>query len=81
VAHKPPATLHRGERVLAAMVATVLGLSVVAILISLVVSGTGGTPWPIVLVLPLVGLPIGFLFMIALLLVSVIRRTRESRDA
>jgi hypothetical protein len=30
--------------------------------------------------LPLIGLPVGFLIIISMLIVSIIRRTKENRD-
>lgn len=81
VAADTPLTSHRGERVLAFMAAAVVGLSVLAIIALFVVRSTGGTPWPIVLVLPGVGIPIALLLIIALLVVSTVRRVRGSRDA
>jgi uncharacterized membrane protein len=37
--------------------------------------------WPAVTVLPLIGLPIGFVLIITLLVVSAVRRGRAARDA
>lgn len=75
----------RRERVLAFMVAAVIGLSIVAFIAALIAKTAGVDfstgVWPTVLVLPLVGLPIGVILIIALLVVSSIRRVRESRDA
>ena len=35
--------------------------------------------WPVVTILPLVGLPIAFLMLITLIIVGAVRRSRESR--
>ncbi|HEV7565079.1 MAG: hypothetical protein QOD05_12 [Microbacteriaceae bacterium] len=37
--------------------------------------------WPTILVLPLIALPIGFILMIVLLIVSGTRRSRANREA
>ncbi|MFT4124460.1 MAG: hypothetical protein QM635_11585 [Microbacteriaceae bacterium] len=85
MADNSSATLYRGERVLAYMVASTLGLSVLAIVALFIIRAVGasieGTPLAVVAVLPLVGLPIAFLLILALLLVSIVRRVRGSRDA
>lgn len=71
----------RLERVLAAVVAAVIGLSVVAFFA--IIIGTwsgmqreefGAGLWPTITLLPLFGLPAGFLAIIALLIVSTRRR-------
>ncbi|WP_395245993.1 hypothetical protein ACGGZK_09425 [Agromyces sp. MMS24-K17] len=77
----------RVERTLAYMVAATVGLSVVAFIAIIIatLAGVGADDgfsqgiWPVVLVLPLIGLPIGFLLLIALLIVNGVRRSRESR--
>ncbi len=68
------------------MVAAAIGLSVVAFLAVIIGTGVGVTNfssgvWPAVIVLPSIGLPIGLVLMIALLIISGLRRGRESRDA
>ena len=68
------------------MVAAAIGLSVVAFLAVIIGTGVGVTNfsdgvWPAVIVLPAVGLPIGLVLMIALIIVSGLRRGREARDA
>lgn len=71
----------RLERVLSAMVATVIALSVVsffAIIIGTWMgmdSGAFSTGiWPTVTFIPLIGLPLGFVLIIVLLVVSTRRR-------
>lgn len=74
----PPGRL---ERVLAAVVAAVIGLSVIAFFAIIIGTWSGmqreefGTGlWPTITLLPLFGLPAGFLAIIALLVVSTRRR-------
>lgn len=69
---------NRLESVLAFMAAGVVGVSLVTMLIALLVRLFGGQPWAVMTQLPLVGLPIGFLIIISLLVVSMIRRSREN---
>ena len=77
---------HRGERILAFMVASAIGLSIIAFLAVIIATAAGvedfgGGAWPVVIVLPAVGLPFGLVLMIALIVVSGIRRSRDARDA
>ncbi|MDM4763732.1 hypothetical protein QT381_12005 [Galbitalea sp. SE-J8] len=76
-----PSGMDRGERVLAFMIAAVVGLSIIAIIVSMIVRAAGGEVWPVVVALPLVGLPIAFVLIIVRLVVTAVRRARESRDA
>jgi hypothetical protein len=85
VADKSPVQVNRNERILAYMLASAIGLSILAILA--VVAGTGlGVKdfdigiWPILLVLPTIGLPVGFILVVVLLVVSAQRRTRSARN-
>ena len=83
-----PVSEHRIERVLAYMVAAIVGLSIAAFLAVMIgtLLGAGANDgfstgiWPVVLVLPLVGLPIGFLLLVTLLIINGVRRARESRQ-
>ena len=69
------------EIVLAAMAVSVIGLSVLSILTTLLLVFFGVTDLPVLLAqLPLIGLPVGFLMIIALLIAAIIRRSREARD-
>jgi len=85
VAKETPVTIHRNERVLAFMIAGIVGLSIVA-LFALMIAPASGLPanqfqggfWQAVALLPGVGLPIGFLLIIALLVISARRRGRDS---
>jgi len=86
VAENSPIIDNRAERVLAFMVAASIGMSILALLVVMIASLAGGVDlsvgvWPVIAVLPLVGLPIGIVFMITLFIVSAIRRGRESKDA
>ena len=79
---------NRGERVLAYMVASLIVLSLAAF-IALIVGTAVGLErddfaqgiWPTITILPLIGLPIGFVLIIVLLVVSAVRRGRAARDA
>lgn len=86
MANDTPITAHRTERILAFMVASAIGLSIISFLAVIIATAAGvkdfGTaPWPTVIVLPAIGLPIGLALMIALIIVSGLRRGREARDA
>lgn len=76
--------LNRIERVLAFMIGSVAGVSILAIVATLVASLAGATMtdgvWPAVSVLPFVGLPLAFLLIVAFLIVSTTRRRRLGRD-
>jgi uncharacterized membrane protein len=79
---------NRVERVLAYMVAGVILLSL-ASFVALIVGTAAGLErgdfaegiWPLVTMMPLVGLPIGFVLIIVLLVVSAVRRGRAAKDA
>ena len=79
---------HRAERILAYMVAGTVGASIIAFFAvmigTLANQGDAGWAdegiWPFVLVFPLIGLPIGFLLLVALLIVNGVRRSRASRQ-
>jgi hypothetical protein len=78
----PPTS--RFERFLAAAVAAVIGLSVVAFLAIIIGTWQGMTSsdfgegvWPSVTLVPLFGLPLGFVFIIVLLVVSTRRRRHQ----
>jgi uncharacterized membrane protein len=84
VANDTPVPLNRIERVLAAMIASSAGLSVVAIAITFVggfahADVTGGV-WPVIRILPLIGLLLALVLIVAFLVVSVVRRRRLARD-
>jgi hypothetical protein len=86
VADKSPVQVNRNERILAYMLVSAIGLSILAIIA--VIAGTGfGVRdfdegiWPVLLVLPSVGLPIGFILVAALLVVSATKRRRSAKNA
>lgn len=82
-----PVIDHRAERILAYMVAGTVGASIIAFFAVMIGTfANADAPgwaeegiWPAVLVFPLIGLPIGFLLLVALLIVNGVRRSRESR--
>jgi hypothetical protein len=71
----------RLERVLAYMFASAIGLSILAIILILISAAVPFQLPTIVAVLPVPGLAVGFLFLIALLIVTAVRKGRESKDA
>ena len=76
-----PAGPSRLETILAFMGAGIIGLSLLSIVITLVRSFFGATTtWAIFAQIPLIALPIGFLLVIVLLLVSARRKGRESKQ-
>ena len=71
----------RLERILVALSASCIGLSVLCFLTIVVVTGVlrlpgAGAVWAVIVTLPLIGLPLGFLLFAALLVVNFIRRRR-----
>lgn len=88
VANDTPVTAHRGERILAYMVASAIGLSIIAFLAVIIATAAGlkaeqfaAAPWPTIIVLPAIGLPLGLIALIVLIVISGLRRGREARDA
>lgn len=68
------------------MIASAVGLSIVSFLAVIIgtaagVKNFGEGVWPVAIVLPSIGLPIGLLLIIALIIISGIRRSREAKDA
>ena len=81
-----PSTPSRAERVLGGMVISTIGLTILSFLA--VILGTGifhavvsEGIWPVIVVLPLVALPLAFIFMITLLAINFRRRRREASGA
>lgn len=69
----------RIEVVLSAMAVSVIGISILSMLTTLMMAFLGVEQLPAVLAqLPLIGLPVGFLLVIALLIAAIVRRRRES---
>jgi hypothetical protein len=85
VPNDTPISDNRAERVLAFMVASAVGLSIICFILIIVGSGAGWdfsqSPLSVIFVLPAIGLPLGLLLIIALIIVSGIRRGREAKDA
>lgn len=86
MAEHTPISGNRGERILAFMIASAVGLSIVAFLsiilgTALGVRNFGEGVWPVLIFLPQIGLPLGLILMIALIIKSGLRRSREARDA
>lgn len=68
------------------MLAASLGLSVIAMVTTLVARAVGVTDlsaglWPVIVILPGVGLPLSFALLLALILISAVRRSRAARNA
>ena len=85
VAKETPVTIHRIERVLAFMIAGIIGLSIVSIFVVLIGSGAGlrqtgpSGLWQALTLLPFVGLTVGFMLIISLLIIGAHRRSREAQ--
>lgn len=79
-----PVPLNRIERVLASMIAGVVGLSLVAIAATLVGANTGADMatgvWPPLLAIGYFGLPLAFLLILTFIVTTVVRRRRIARD-
>ncbi|MFT4030286.1 MAG: multidrug ABC transporter ATPase [Protaetiibacter sp.] len=79
-----PVPLNRIERVLAAMIATIVGLSILSIIAVMIGAGLGATmsegAWPTIAFVGYIGLPIAFLLIVAFLILSTVRRRRLARD-
>lgn len=80
-----PADVNRTERVLIFMIAAIVALSILSFFATLIGTAAGVTDfgvgaWPVVLVLPLIGLPIAFVMFIAFIVISAVRRSRENRS-
>lgn len=70
----------RVETVLAYMAVGVIGVSLVSMLIVLVSSAAGAAKnFALLAQIPLIGLPLGALLIIALVVTGVTRRSRENR--
>ena len=86
MANQTPVTEHRAERILAFMVASAIGLSLLCFIVVIIATAAGlrnfgEGAWPTVILLPAVGLPIGLALLIALVIVSGVRRGSEARNA
>ncbi|HEU0206175.1 MAG TPA: multidrug ABC transporter ATPase [Pseudolysinimonas sp.] len=77
--------LNRIERILAFVIGSLAGVSIISILAVLIgpashADVTGGA-WPAVVLLPLIALPLVAILLIVFLVISVTRRSRLARDA
>ena len=75
---KSDTTQNRLESILAFMAAGVVAVSLISMIIALLTRLFGAQPWAFLAQLPLIGLPVGFVLIIALLVTSMIRRSREN---
>ncbi|MBE7163020.1 MAG: hypothetical protein INR72_17400 [Williamsia herbipolensis] len=83
---QPPATFNRTERALAFMVGGIFIAGFLCIAAMIVMwltapSVQGSMPWPVIMAIPLIGLPIGMVLMFVLLGITWTKRARENRDA
>lgn len=90
VAKKPapapaPDPQTRPERVLGFMVVAIIGLSIIAIAGILIGYATkannGAGIWQVIDLVPGIGLPIGFILLIVLLILTFVRRSRAAKGA
>ncbi|WP_104192062.1 hypothetical protein [Cryobacterium sp. Y82] len=85
--NQTPQSVSRLERVLAYMVASVVGLSILAFIAVIIATAMGVGQndgfsrgiWPPIFILPLYGLPIGFVLIIVLIISVGVRRSRAAR--
>jgi hypothetical protein len=80
-----PSTATKAERTLAYLIVAVVGLSIIAIFTVLIAAGFGANEgeglWPVLVILPEIGLPIGFVLILVLLLLASARRSRAAKGA
>ncbi|MDM7889674.1 hypothetical protein C1N91_14360 [Curtobacterium sp. SGAir0471] len=81
-----PVTFNRTERVLGFMIggifiAAFLCIAAMIVMWLTVPSAQGSMPWPVVMAIPLVGLPIGMVLVFVLLGLTWTKRARENRSA
>jgi hypothetical protein len=74
---KSESTPSRAENILAFMAAGVVGVSLLTMLVALLLRLFNMNPWAILTQIPLIGLPFGFVIILALLFVSMRRRSRD----
>lgn len=69
------------ETTLAYMAVGVTLVSILSIFVTLAISATGALEIPVIFAqLPLIGLPIGFVLIMAMLITAIIKRSRQNRD-
>jgi uncharacterized membrane protein len=85
VAENTRVPLNRIERILAFVIGSLVGVSIIAIVAILIGRAShldlAGGAWPVAAVLPLIALPIVLVLLIVFLVISVTRRARLARDA
>jgi hypothetical protein len=86
VAENTPAPFHRSDRLLRNITWSIIGLAIASIVSLLIARAVGISDfsvgvWPGIALLPLIGLPIGILLLVAQLVVSAVRRSRAAKDA
>jgi hypothetical protein len=84
VARGTAVPLNRTERILAFILAAVAGLTVLDMVVLFIGRAAGADPasgvWPVILTLPLLGLPIALVLAIVLIVVMGTRRRRLAAD-
>jgi cation transporter-like permease len=84
VANDTAVPLNRTERILRNMIASAAGLSILAMIATIIGSTTGanrgGGIWVTIAVLPFIGLIIAAVLIVAFAVVSIARRRRLARD-
>ena len=69
------------ETALAYLAVGITLISILSIMATLVISATGSIEIPVILAqLPLIGLPTGFMLIMAMLITATIRRSKQNRD-
>jgi len=85
VANDTPVPLNRIERILRNMIASAAGLSILAIIATIVAGfarvNVNEGIWPVIVVLPFIGLTLAFVLIIAFLILSIVRRRRLAKEA
>ncbi|MET3638054.1 MULTISPECIES: hypothetical protein [Curtobacterium] len=81
-----PVTFNRTERVLGFMIGGVFIAALLCIVAMIVMwltvpSANGSMPWPVIMAIPLVGLPVGMVLVFVLLGLTWAKRARENRSA
>ncbi|MFU8946224.1 multidrug ABC transporter ATPase [Mycetocola zhadangensis] len=81
-----PSNVSRLERTLAFMLLGLVLLSVVTFLAIIIGTWQGmgsadfaGGIWPVVVMVPYIGLPLAFLLLITLMITSMVRRSRDNK--
>ena len=82
MADNTAAPLTRTERILAYMIASIGGLSLLAIIAIIIVSASGidtsEGPWLTIAVFPTFGLPVAFILIIVFAVLGIVRRRRDA---